>query len=200
MLLLPSCWIVVPPSSLRLPYVKHVTVAIAVSSLVWLTTWPLGTAERNPKPRPAMACCFPGLDLMLTHLPAVPNLSLVALGPNAWSSPQHPGRASFPLSHDNQPLLCMRQAQDRRRLIPLWHVGPKHICILYTKFQIFAISSQIHISSSRAPKISNIFLLPSLWHSLSIRSICWHVLVKKFFCRNSYLKTGLQNKWTCFSP
>ena len=68
------------------------------------------------------------------------------------------------------------------------------------KLQIFVLCSKIHISSFRAPKIVKLVLLASLWNALTMGSICWYVLVEKFFCRNSYLKTGLENKWTCFSP
>jgi hypothetical protein len=72
--------------------------------------------------------------------------------------------------------------------------------IWVNKLQIFVLCSKIHISSFRAPKIMKLVLLASLWNALTIGSTCWYGLVEKFFCRNSYLKTGLQNKWTCFSP
>jgi hypothetical protein len=71
--------------------------------------------------------------------------------------------------------------------------GPKARCE-YTKLQIFVLCSKIHISSFRAPKIIKFVLLASLLNALTIGSIVWHVLVEKFFCINSSLKTGLQNK------
>jgi hypothetical protein len=77
--------------------------------------------------------------------------------------------------------------------------GPKARCE-YTKLQIFVLCSKIHISNFRAPKITKFILLPSVWNVLSVTSICWYVLVEKLFCINSSLKTGLQNKWTCFCP
>jgi hypothetical protein len=66
--------------------------------------------------------------------------------------------------------------------------GPKAMGKNAQKLQIFALSANIHISSFRAPKIVKFVLLASLWNALTIGSICWYVLVEKFFCRNSYLK------------
>jgi hypothetical protein len=79
-----------------------------------------------------------------------------------------------------------------------WQVGPGRMW-LYSKFQIFVLCSKIHISSFRASKIVKLVLLASLWNALTSGSIYWYVLVEKFFCRNSYSKTGLKNKRTCFS-
>ena len=53
------------------------------------------------------------------------------------------------------------------------------------KLQIFVLCSKIHISSFGAPKIVKLVLLASLWNALTIGSICWYVLVEKFFCTNS---------------
>jgi hypothetical protein len=101
-------------------------------------------------------------------------------------------------------LCCRRRSvrafwRKKKTPLGLWRVGPRQGKGV-SKFQIFAISSQIHISSFRAPKIVKPVLLASLWNALTLGSICWYVLVEKFFCRNSYLKTGLERKWTCFSP
>jgi hypothetical protein len=78
-----------------------------------------------------------------------------------------------------------------------WAQGHRYGC---TKLQIFVLCLKIYISSFRATKIVKFVLLASLLNSLTSGSICWYVLVEKFFGRNSYLKTGLENKWTCFSP
>jgi hypothetical protein len=80
-----------------------------------------------------------------------------------------------------------------------WRVGPSPRVMLL-QIPDFVLSSKIHILTLVAPKITKLVLLPSLWNSLYIRSIGWHVLVEKLFCRNSYLKTGLENKRTCLSP
>jgi hypothetical protein len=91
---------------------------------------------------------------------------------------------------------CSRKEDDS---LCLWRVGPRPR-VMVLQIPDFVISSKIHILSLKAPKIMKLVLLPSLWNVLSVRSICWYVLVEKFFCINSSLKTGLQNKWTCFSP
>ena len=65
-----------------------------------------------------------------------------------------------------------------------WRVGPRQGKGV-SKFQIFALPSNIHISSFIASKIMKFVLLASLWNALTSGSICWHVLVEKFFCRNS---------------
>jgi hypothetical protein len=91
---------------------------------------------------------------------------------------------------------CSREEDDS---LCLWRVGPRPR-VMVLQIPDFVISSKIYILSLRAPKIVKLVLLPSLWNVLSVKSICWYVLVEKFFCINSSLKTGLQNKWTCFSP
>jgi hypothetical protein len=88
---------------------------------------------------------------------------------------------------------------EGRRTPSLWQVGPR-LDVSTQKWQIFALSSNIHISSFIAPKIVKFVLLVFLWNSLTSVSICWYVLVENLFCRISCLKIGLQNKWTCFSP
>jgi hypothetical protein len=89
---------------------------------------------------------------------------------------------------------------SRKKMTPsLWRVGPRPR-VMVLQIPDFVISSKIHISSFRASKIMKLVLLASLWNALTIGSICWYGLVENFFCRNSYLKTGLRNKWTCFSP
>jgi hypothetical protein len=96
-----------------------------------------------------------------------------------------------------RPLLCSlawrRWLEEEDDSLSQWQVGPRRD-MSTQKFQIFALPSNSHISSFRAPKITKLVLLPSLWNYLSVRSIRWHVLVEKVFYRNSYLKTGLENK------
>ena len=100
-----------------------------------------------------------------------------------------------------QPPCCCVMAGGGGRRIPPWDYDRWAQGEIWVhKLQIFVLCSKIHISSFRAPKIVKLVLLASLWNALTIGSISWQVLVEKFFCRNSYLKTGLQNKWTCFSP
>ena len=90
-------------------------------------------------------------------------------------------------------------AEGWRRCLWGWRVGPRRRVMLLQNPD-FVLSYKIHIMSLVVPKSTKSVLLPSLWNSLSIRSIGWYVLVEKLFCRNSYLKTGLENKRTCFSP
>jgi hypothetical protein len=78
-------------------------------------------------------------------------------------------------------------AEGWRRCLWGWCVGPRRR-VMVLQIPDFVISSKIHILSLVAPKIVKLVLLPSLWNYLSVRSIGWHVLVEKFFCRNSYLK------------
>jgi hypothetical protein len=82
---------------------------------------------------------------------------------------------------------CVRwSVRWRKKMTPWandkWAQGRMWVC---WKFQIYVLCSKNHISSFRAPKITKFVLLASLWNSLTIGSIGWHVLVEKFFCRNS---------------
>jgi hypothetical protein len=115
-------------------------------------------------------------------------------------APTPESNSPFP-SHGAEFLLPAVHVLEWRKktFLCLWQVSPGRMWVCW-KLQIFVLCSKIHISSFRAPKIVKFVLLSSLWNSLSIRSIGWHVLVEKVFCRNSYLKTGLDNKRTCFSP
>jgi hypothetical protein len=116
-------------------------------------------------------------------------------------SPQAPAEPLLPLEQPWQPLCCYVMAGGGGRRRPPWDYDRWAQGEIWVhKLQIFVLCSKIHISSFRAPKIVKLVLLTSLWNALTIGSICWYGLVKKFFCRNSYLKTGLRNKWTCFSP
>jgi hypothetical protein len=115
----------------------------------------------------------------------LPPLSLSSAGSSLpWL--QRPSPATFCCSREEDPLETITGGSEAR--------------CEYIKLQIYVLCSKIHISSFKAPKIVKFVLLASLWNSLTIESISWHVLVEKLFCRNLYLKTGLENKWTCFSP
>jgi hypothetical protein len=115
MLQLPSCWIVMPPSSIRLPYAQPVTLATVASSPIWPTTWLLGAVGRNPKPRLALACCSLKPDLSYPTPPARPDSALLGAHTGrplcqhsvslTCSLPRHghPG-AWPPLSAHRQPL------------------------------------------------------------------------------------------------
>jgi hypothetical protein len=135
-----------------------------------------------------------------------------------FHSPARPPHASrvtdqssagcFPISPHGRASLSLQQRQigpvpahprGWRRCLWGWRVGPRRrVMVLQILDSI--ISSKIHILSLVAPKIVKLVLLPFLWNYLSVRSIGWHVLVDTFFSRNPYLKTGLENKRTCFSP
>ena len=112
-----------------------------------------------------------------------------------------PSRCVLPAMEPKLPSPCYVRAllEEEDDSLSQWQVGPGRMWV-YSKFQIFVLCSKIHISSFRAPKIMKFVLLASLWNSLTIGFIGWHVLVEKLFCRNSYLKTGLENKRTCISP
>jgi hypothetical protein len=126
-------------------------------------------------------------------------------------SPLHlPSPRHLPKQLHGRPLLSVQEAPMAGRLLFTWEtkeedspcswrVGPRPRVMLL-QIPDFVLSSKIHILSLVALKITKFVLLASLRTFLTIGSICWYVLVEKFFCRNSYLKTGLENKRTCFSP
>jgi hypothetical protein len=121
----------------------------------------------------------------------LPHGALPQLWPSPLPAPPSPAPSLLP---------CVDEMAGGWRRPPCaydeWAQGHRYEC---TKLQISVLCSKIHISSFRAPKIVKFILLAFLCNSLTIGSISWHVLVEKFFCINSSLKTGLQNKWTCFS-
>jgi hypothetical protein len=92
---------------------------------------------------------------------------------------------------------ALRKVEEEPFDYDTWVPGQVH---LVSNLQIFVLCSKINISNLIAPKIVKFVLLASLGNALTVRSIGWHVLVEKFFCRNSHLKTGIENKQTCFSP
>jgi hypothetical protein len=68
--------------------------------------------------------------------------------------------------------------------LSLWQVGPgTDVSVL--KISDLCIVLKKHILSLVTPKIVKFILLASLWNTLTIGSIGRHVLVEKFFCRNS---------------
>jgi hypothetical protein len=114
------------------------------------------------------------------------------LPPIALGSKLHPWPSSPPFTaptHERPLLLPLAVVHVRlkmtRWVYDRWSQVQVHLCF---KLQIFALLSNIHISSFRAPKIVIFVLLDSLWNALTSGSICWYVLVEKLFYRNSYLK------------
>jgi hypothetical protein len=133
--------------------------------------------------------------------PARPRLSRARLLPKCSVAP-------WPNSSSRSPVVTLNpiflfslrrlKLEVEEAFLCLWQVGPGQMWVCW-KFQSFVLCSKIHISSFRAPKIVKFVLFASLWNALTSGSIYWYVLVEKFFCRNSYSKTGLENKRTCFS-
>jgi hypothetical protein len=144
---------------------------------------------------------LPPLSLLQQQVLTAPLLSSSSL-PKPWSSSRWARPCVFPAidAQEQQPpsavTWCLEVEAD---YMCQWQVGPGRMWVCW-KFQIYVLCSKNHILSLITPKIVKFILLASLWNGLTIGSIGWHVLVEKFFCRNSYLKTGLENKRTCFSP
>jgi hypothetical protein len=141
--------------------------------------------------QPPMAPCSmprPVSLLLAIHERLLPMAPLWVLRrPSSLSStPMQQGAEPYFPKCSRQPPYCCCSWGWRWLPVPMTS-GPEARCE-YTKSQIFVLCSKIHILSLVALKSVKLVLLPSLWNSLSIRSICWHVLVEKFFCRNSYLK------------
>jgi hypothetical protein len=66
--------------------------------------------------------------------------------------------------------------------------------------QIWCWTLENRSKSHKNRKIVNESFLESLGNFLCNGSIFWHIFVETFGCRNSFLKRGLEDKWTCFSP
>jgi hypothetical protein len=82
-----------------------------------------------------------------------------------------------PCSYLQPPCSSLRKVEEDT--LCLWRAGPHGIPFVH-KVADFALPSNIHISSFRAPKNMKIVLLASLWNSLTIGYICGYVLVEKF--------------------
>jgi hypothetical protein len=96
-------------------------------------------------------------------------------------------------------LFTCRKQGGRRPPLCQWQVGPR-VSWRVHEFHILCLTLKIRRKLHKNRKKVNKDILESLGNFLCSGSICWYVIVEKFFCINSYLKTGLQNKWTCFSP
>ena len=115
-----------------------------------------------------LPCCAAALELTLA----------LAGAPAARRRPGAPSLASL---FGSRPCTWV---WGKRWSMCLWQVGPGQMHVSrVVDFVLF--SQKNHISSFRAPKTTKFVLLASLWNSLTIGSIGWHVLVEKFFCRNS---------------
>jgi hypothetical protein len=155
--------------------------------------WSFSSINGSPPPSPFSSTPF--------SYPQPPSSRARPRQGRSRCSPQAPVEPLLPLGQPWQPLCCYVMAGGGGRKRPPWDYDRWAQGEIWVhKLQIFVLCSKIHISSFRAPKIVKLVLLASLWNDLTIGSICLYVLVEKFFCRNSYLKTGLKNKWTCISP
>jgi hypothetical protein len=93
------------------------------------------------------------------------------------------------------PLLAVHVQEARRKntsLVPM--AGGPLGELKSAQFQILCLTLKIRRKLYKNRKKVNENILESMGNFLCSGSICWYVLVEKFFCRNSYLKTGLENK------
>jgi hypothetical protein len=129
--------------------------------------------------RRAPLCSCPAGREWLLRTGRAPPRRAVALGWAPCAMAEPPLHAMFLYVREME-----REMEEEDDSLSQWQVGPRtDVSVL--EIQIYVLCSKNHISSFRAPKITKFVLLAFLWNALTIGSIGWHVLVEKFFCRNS---------------